>query len=661
MIPNPYAADAAPADVYKLFAQAPAPIAIYEGKEMRYVFLNDAYSKIFNHRKILGKTVREAFPELEGQPYFGILDEVFTTGVPFHATETPAQIDMSGDGIMTTRYYNLVYTPHRNDHGTIQGVMAFGHDVTEQVIARQKERQSDLRFRNIVEQSVDPILILKGEDMVLEVANEALFNVWNITRDYLGKTFLEILPEMKEQGFYELLQDVYRRGETHYGYESPATFRRANGERETVYFNFIYQPYREQDGQISGVLVMATNVTPLVRTKSKLKEIETNFRNLVMQAPIAIAVIRGDKFITEIANDAYLPLVSKTREELVGRPLFDVLPETRSLLEPIARELMRTGARYPATEFEITLDVNGQKKVSYFNSIWEPLKDEDGRTNGFMVVATDVTPQVLALRKIEEVVSQRTEELAKANTALQQKNGELEQFAYIASHDLQEPLRKVSTFTQMLEMSLGDIDDRSRGYLTKISTSASRMLQLIRDVLNFSQLAAHKEPFEAVALDSVVQHIIQDFELLIEQKAAQVHVGPLPTLQAIPLQMQQLFYNLISNGLKFSKPHTPPLVKIDARSLTEKEKIARELRAEEDYVLIKVEDNGIGFGSEYAEQIFNIFHRLHGKSEFAGTGIGLALCKKIATNHHGRIWATSQKELGATFHIILPLQQPLAD
>ncbi|HEX2607962.1 MAG TPA: PAS domain S-box protein, partial [Flavisolibacter sp.] len=262
----------------QLFTQAPAPIAIYKGRELRYVFANDAYLKIFHYRDIIGKTLREAFPELEGQGYYEIIENVFSTGEPYHANETPAYIELEKQSGQQLRYYNLVYTPYRSEAGTITGVMAFGHDVTDQVEARRKNAENEQRFRNVVEQAPDPILILKGDEMVLDVANQALLDLWQVTREAIGKPFLEILPEMEAQGFMKLLLDVYQNGKTHHGFEIPAEFRRASGIRETVFFNFVYQPYREADGRITGVLVMATNATTQVGVRRRLEESETRLR-----------------------------------------------------------------------------------------------------------------------------------------------------------------------------------------------------------------------------------------------------------------------------------------------------------------------------------------------------------------------------------------------
>ncbi|MDB5192082.1 MAG: rcsC [Segetibacter sp.] len=767
----------------KLFAQAPAPIAIYKGRELRYVFLNDAYSRIFNYRDILGKTVKEAFPELEGQPYYGILQGVFDTGTPFYGNEIPALVDINNDGNLATRYYNLVYTPYRNDLGVIEGVMVFGHDVTDNVEARTKERESDLRFRSIVEQSVDPILILKGEDMVLDVANNALFSLWGVGKEALGKPFLEILPEMKDQEFMNLLLDVYRNGTTHNGYETPVNFVRANGDIETRYMNFIYQPYYEIDRRISGVLVLATDVSEQVLAKQRLNRSETNFRNMIIQAPVAMCVLKGADFIVEIANLPMYELWGKPEEQLLGKPIFEGLHEAKGQgLEQLLYNVYTTGTRFVANELAVQLPRNEGIETLYLNFVYEAFHDGDGAITGIIAVGTDVTEQVLSRQKVEVAeenvrlavesadlgtyeinfltneaftsdrfnaiwgfnhsttslseyasiihpddlvirerahneskktgslnydariirkdgalrwikvngkmlydrygapqrllgvvqditeqklfaeelankVEERTTALQEANQRLERSNEELEQFAYVTSHDLQEPLRKIQLFSSLI-LDQPDEKEHVKKYLEKVSASASRMAGLIRDLLDYSRLSQTNLQFQQTDLNAILENVLIDFEVLISQKKATFKKDHLPTIDAISLQMNQLLFNLIGNALKFTKRNTLPVITITAGKLTvDRKKEFRELHQHKEYYEIKVSDNGIGFNQEYADRIFTIFQTLNEKSSYGGYGIGLALCRKIVTTHAGVLYATGNTDGGATFTFILPCNQ----
>ncbi len=292
-------------------------------------------------------------------------------------------------------------------------------------------------------------------------------------------------------------------------------------------------------------------------------------------------------------------------------------------------------------------------------------EDEIGiLTDAFNHMLTQIEVQNSEIRsfnqQLEQKVKARTVELENANGKLEvvneklvRSNSDLEQFAYVASHDLQEPLRKIQIFTEMAEKSVQD--DASATYFEKIHSSARRMTELIKSVLNYSRLSKTGEQFEEVDLNVLLENTKTDFELLIAEKKAVIKNDVLPVIQGIPLQLNQLFLNLFSNSLKFSTEE--PLITITSRMLSEKEVNNHELlHAKTPYVEIVFRDNGIGFEQQYADQIFTIFQRLHDKKSYEGTGIGLALCKKIVENHHGLITAKSELGKGAAFYIYLPAE-----
>jgi signal transduction histidine kinase len=203
------------------------------------------------------------------------------------------------------------------------------------------------------------------------------------------------------------------------------------------------------------------------------------------------------------------------------------------------------------------------------------------------------------------------------------------------------------------------LTDNAVNYLQKIVEASKRMSQLINDLLNFSRLSKKEEGFTEVDLNEIMRNIQNDFEIIISQKKASIHVGDLPRIEAIPLQMNQLFYNLMSNALKFTSGATPPEIRIECSQTTTEEKRINHLPEEGIYFKITFADNGIGFDEQYAEKIFEIFQRLHGRSQYEGTGIGLALASKIVVNHKGKIKAQSKEGKGAIFYIYLPQGQPV--
>jgi PAS domain S-box-containing protein len=262
--------------------------------------------------------------------------------------------------------------------------------------------------------------------------------------------------------------------------------------------------------------------------------------------------------------------------------------------------------------------------------------------------STDIHNQVLQTEELERKVKERTR-------SLEETNAELEQFAYVSSHDLQEPLRKIHTFAHLIkDNSLGMLDESARKYLDKIITTTTRMSGLLKDLLSFKQLH-NQEPVSPVRLNDIIGSVTEDLELAILQSKAAIQVENLPVIDARPSQIKQLFYNLLNNSIKFKNPEVAPLICIRACKLTKDEVLKQpNLVSRDDHWEIIVKDNGIGFDQQYAHQIFTVFQRLHGRSAYEGTGIGLAICKKVVSNHQGEIFAVSSPGNGAEFHIILP-------
>ncbi|MDJ1485612.1 CHASE3 domain-containing protein [Cytophagaceae bacterium YF14B1] len=369
----------------------------------------------------------------------------------------------------------------------------------------------------------------------------------------------------------------------------------------------------------------------------------------------------------EKMNEFYQSKVGKQRMDQIKRLLFIFEQEEHRLLGIRTRELDQSILRAQYSIYWIIISYvlivlltftvikyllqkreGYESQLTLLNEQLQQTNDELAHTN-----------QQLA--HTNEELQTTNEELLITNERLHYSNTELERFAYVASHDLQEPLRKIQVFAHTLKIKYSEALGEGTSLLERMQSAANRMSTLIKDLLTLSRLTASQQPQGRVALDQVLSHVLTHLELRIEETAAQIQIDPLPVITGDSLQLEQLFLNLLSNSLKFSHKDIPPHITIHYQKVT-KEELPVSLRIAHSshfYHRIAVSDNGIGFEAEYAERIFQVFQRLHGKNEYEGTGIGLAICQKVVLNHHGAIIASSQKGQGATFTLFLPVECPV--
>lgn len=643
--------------VRSIVESAPFPIGVYTGREMRIILANQSIMDVWGKgNDIIGKLYSEVLPELENQAVYEQLDKVFTTGISLHAKNR--RIDLFTGGKLNTYYFNYSFTPLYNAAGEVYGVMNTAADVSDLNIAMRTAEESEHRYRMLIEESPVATAFYTGRELKLQYANDIMMGYWG-KGNVIGQELAVFLPELHGQPFLGLLEDVYTTGVAYSGNEEKVSLF-VDGELKDFYYTFTYKALRNTAGEIYGIHHVAIDVTSEVLARRALEESND-------QLQFAIEA-------TELGTFDYNPLSGKFSANDRLKEWFGLKPENEIDLTDAINVMAEKDRDRVTKAIQDTLNIESGGRYDIEYLIQNPITGRDifVRAKGrawfnedyvayrFNGTLQDVTQQALAMQKVEELVAERTAELAEANKNLQRSNAELAQFAYIASHDLQEPLRKISTYSQMLESSLGNnLSDKSKNYFSKMHASSSRMLSLIRDVLAYSQLSTTHNLLEKVDLNRVVENVRMDFELLIEQKRAAINTHNLPELEAIPLQMSQLFTNLISNALKFIKPGVDPVINITAAGMTKAEVRAfPALDPDAAYYKITFADNGIGFEQEYAQQIFNIFQRLHLKTAYEGTGIGLALCKKIAQNHHGDIYAEGSMAAGASFNVILPQVQP---
>jgi PAS domain S-box-containing protein len=320
-----------------------------------------------------------------------------------------------------------------------------------------------------------------------------------------------------------------------------------------------------------------------------------------------------------------------------------VLPEHAEHVQRLLNNSVTSGVPFEA-EFVLKTRT-GKEKFAFMKG--KPMFDQDGNVKKLVGITRDIT----AKKNFENERDRNIRELNRSNK-------ELEEFAYVASHDLHEPLRKVLTFSERLKNRFGSaLGDDGKIYLDRIWASADSMRNLIDNLLEFSKISRGTRSFVNCDLNVVLNEVFSDQELRIEETSTLLNVNALPVVEAVPSEIKQLFNNLLGNALKFRKKDVAPVINIVCKKLTHKEKSEFLLPFNQVFYQLNIQDNGIGFEAVYAEKIFEIFQRLHGKAEYAGSGIGLAICKKIVDNHDGIIFATSEPGKGSTFSVILPEKQ----
>lgn len=380
----------------------------------------------------------------------------------------------------------------------------------------------------------------------------------------------------------------------------------------------------------------------LVRAEQRvLRQNEERFRSLVQNASDVILILAEDRTIRYASASLYRNLGYQSEDWVRTNLLNWVHPDHAPQLPASLSECLSNPGVTPAIALQLQhhdghwcwVEAIGNNRLS------------DSSVGGIVVNFRDITERKRSEAELRTFVEQ-----------LERSNRELEDFARVASHDLQEPLRKIQAFGDRLQARCSEaLSDQGRDYLERMQQAAHRMQTLINDLLTFSRVTTKAQPFVTVNLTTVAQAVLVDLEVRIEQTGGYVKLDELPMIEADPLQMRQLLQNLIVNALKFHRNGEPPVVKL--RSQSHPELNPGNYPGSNLFCSIIVEDNGIGFDQKYLDRIFTVFQRLHGRTEYSGSGVGLAICRKIAERHNGSITANSTPGQGATFIVTLPLTQ----
>lgn len=503
-----------------------------------------------------------------------------------------------------------------DSNGNITGFLGIGQDIRD-----RKQAEKELRdLTTAMQNAVEGISRLDIEGRYLKINRAYAHKCGYEPEEMLGMEW----PITVHPDDVEMMISAYQEMLTSGQVEVEARGVRKNG-------SFFYKQLTmvtacDEQGIFNGHHCFMKDITDRKLTETALQESESKYRQIVELAEEGIWVIDSNARTTYV-NQAMARMLGYEELEMFGRSLFDFMDEQATQSANDNLEQRRQGI---AERHEFRLKSKDGKDVWTYMST-SPVMDENDNLLSCCALVYNIT----ARKESEQQMLQLTEDLKRSNE-------ELEQFAYVASHDLQEPLRAVTSYTQLLaDRYQGNFDEKADKYINYIVDGATRMQQLINDLLAYSRLGTRGQEFEPADCNAAVQQSLCNLQIAIAEKKAVITCDAMPTVMADESQLVQLFQNLIANSIKFCRQDIP-LIQIAARR-------------EESEWLLYVRDNGIGIDPEYADRIFIIFCRLHGRREYPGTGIGLAMCKRIVERHGGRIWVESQEGKGATFYFTIPI------
>ncbi len=534
--------------------------------------------------------------------------------------------------------------PLRDSKGKIKGAVNLLLDITR----FKKLEQKQAHLAAIVQYSDDAI-ISKTLDGIIASWNEAAEKMFGYTADeMIGCSMLTIIPrERWDEEYY--IQDQIRKGNKIDHYET----KRIARDGKLLDVSLTISPVRDSSGTIIGASKIARDITDRKSNEKALRESEERLRLAVRTAKLG--TWKMDPFSGEIECSVECRNILGFPESLelsLDLLLKQVYPKDMHILENVFARVYQVDMN-PDFDIEHRIISYSDGRIKWIRVRCKMYFDNDGQPEKLIGTIMEITDEKERHRSLEEKVGKRTRELERLNAELQRSNRDLEQFAFVASHDLQEPLRKIQSLVSLIELKTEN-KEQFIPHFEKISQSASRMSELIADVLEYSRLGKSEALFGSVDLNGLIRQVLSDLESSITTSRAKIKIAPLPVVTGIQAQLHQLFANLISNSLKFS-PASPEIT-LTRESVTSKEiKNLPALDPARTYIKLVLTDNGIGFDNQHAEKIFLLFQRLNGRSAYKGTGIGLALCKKIVENHGGHISASGEPGKGARFTVILPV------
>lgn len=793
---------------------SPSLIAILKGENFIVEIANDAILDVWGKGyDVIGKPFLEVLPEIVEQGFGELLNQVYTTGIPFNAFEMPVVIVKNG--VEKLGYFNFGYQAQRDINGQIESIAILATDVTQQAELNQKVQENEKLLRETKEQlemtfaNVPASIFLYNNQKEILFANERAAKMlgYGTVQELQSFKYYDILMKKGMADFYvqneanefftiENLPTSNALKSRQYGEMVFSMQNKSDGNK--IWYINKSSPIFDTDGNLSMILTTSTDITAQKLAEETIRESEQRFKYLVETLPQMVSVMDENGIAEYVTNkwEKYIGIKPggglKTWQEIVH-------PDDLEYADSVWMESMKSGKIY---KFDLRLK-SKEGDYRWFTVTGEPVFDADNKIIKWVSAFTDIHTEKSFSQELEKQVSERTYELSVSNELMLQKNDllrisenfnrsltdispnivyiqdiledkpyflnstyltftgynwlqvkalgdgfmrkvihpedyqiiqetieriktsevgeifeaksqikndkgiwvpflnrltafkrdndqnviqiigvaidiselkgaekileqkneellkmnkELESFAYVSSHDLQEPLRKIQTFTsRIMEKEYDNLSENGKNYLNRMRLAAERMQQLINDLLAYSRTKVQERTFENTDLSLIVKEVEDDLKDELLKKNGQIKIAASCKANIIPFQFRQLIYNLISNSIKFAKVNEDLRIEVNFKVIKGIEANNERLIAKDEYCHVSITDNGIGFDSSYKDKIFEIFQRLHGREEYTGTGIGLAIVKKIVDNHNGLITADGELDKGATFNVYIPV------
>ncbi|HUH33850.1 MAG TPA: ATP-binding protein [Daejeonella sp.] len=632
-----------PEEIYRIVVEEASILAaLYTGPEITIKLANKLMLTAWDKdESIIGKTIREANPEWEGQPFFDYFDTVYRTGVEYVSIEEKAVLPL--DGVLHTSYYNFNYKPLKHPDGTVWGIVHTALDVSEQVRAKKAREQSDVNFRNMIDQSPVAMGIYKCPDFVLSIVNPRMLEFLGKTEEQvINKQLAEGVPEIKDQGYEETLQAVYTTGIAFEAQEQAVTLFR-NGALETVYVNYSYTPIKEGDGNISGILAVAVDVSDQVRSKMELKAsidekdiIEQNLREERERLTLILQTMAEGVGI--VGPSGKFTYVNPMAQKILGIPEDEIL--LRTFNDPKWKNLRVDGTALPDGEHPMAVVMSTGKPVFDYEISTKPHNSEQYYVSVNAAAIKNESGEIVAgIQSFMDVTHRRK--------AIQQKD----EFISVASHELKTPLTSLNAGFQLLERQLKIETNLSDKFLKIAATTRinlRKLSRLVEDLLNSTKIENGHLKLQK-SWFTVSQIINECCDQLRLQGNHELKVfGDLKAeVFADEQKIDQVLTNFVNNAVKYAPGATT--IELLVESFPDKVKVS-------------VVDTGIGIEPEKVNHIFNRFYQVDPNGmQFSGLGLGLYISSEIIKQHGGQIGVESELGKGSTFWFTIPGQQRSAN